>query len=140
MKKLVSYKVTINHENTIVSGGDDVSRLYATMISASDQDVVKFTIQGTIKGQDGVVLERTWIDRELKVGDKIEILLCENLKADMPIRETSYGVNEEIAPEGKLRYCSFCNKSEVQVKKLVLSEKANICDECLRYTYETLLK
>lgn len=36
--------------------------------------------------------------------------------------------------------CNFCNKTQLQVKKLIAGQGVNICDECVRLSMEILVK
>jgi transcription elongation factor Elf1 len=53
---------------------------------------------------------------------------------------------EEIASAMQARnpvntlYCSFCGKSETQVRKMIAGAAAFICDECIRVCVEVLRK
>ena len=41
------------------------------------------------------------------------------------------GSNHGKSDEGKLLYCSFCGKSQHEVRKLIAGPSVFICDECV---------
>ena len=45
-----------------------------------------------------------------------------------------------MAGNEELKKCSFCGKSESKVRNLFSAGNANICDECVVYCYELLMK
>ncbi|MCR4421699.1 MAG: ATP-dependent Clp protease ATP-binding subunit ClpX [Spirochaetales bacterium] len=40
----------------------------------------------------------------------------------------------------ELKRCSFCNKSSKEVKQLFVGTNANICDECIEFLYDLVIK
>ncbi|HPC37759.1 MAG TPA: ATP-dependent Clp protease ATP-binding subunit ClpX [Exilispira sp.] len=40
----------------------------------------------------------------------------------------------------ELKRCSFCNKSSKEVKQLFVGTTANICDECIEFLYDLVIK
>ena len=47
---------------------------------------------------------------------------------------------EDSNKDGKLLYCSFCNKSQHQVRKLIAGPLVFICDECVELCNDIILE
>ena len=128
------FEVTINGKKVCTAGVGDNGVLSAILALAqrqtvsdgtgeeqnADSESVDVRVGGIINLESGVYDHLEWLHQYLSVGDEITIKIIESSECNEPLsRETNY------------LQCSFCEKKQSEVSKLIAGPQVFICNECI---------
>jgi len=128
---MICFEVTINGEKICTAGVGDAGVLSSLLTFAKkrasadkqgdgSRSNITLRVGGMADIDDETNEHLEWFVRQVNVGDEIFIRIIERAESDPPpSKETSY-----------LR-CSFCERKQSEVLKLVAGPHAFICNECV---------
>lgn len=127
-------EISINGKRMYTAGHEHMEKMRASLYLVKSGTRL-FVVDGELAQVGSLTENVLWPSVEPKINDEITIRLVECEMPDKPTSVKSYGT--KTSPTGgKVLYCSFCGKSQEEVKKLVAGPHANVCSECMKLLVE----
>lgn len=116
------FEVTVNGVKVCTAGVGDSGVLTSvlSLVKGNDSETLDLRIGGLAHREADVTEHLEWFRQDLDVGDKITIKIVEASECDNAgSREITYD------------RCSFCDKKQADVSKLIAGPAVYICTECV---------
>jgi hypothetical protein len=128
---MLCLSVEINGEVTTVAGAVSAETVTASVEIFPSVGESWLRVSGDVVSDDVPCADAQWLGQALKVGDVVVVRL---VQSDAPVAPTLTRSDANVSgADGLQLVCSFCGKSQAQVKKLYAGTKAMICNDCLGF-------
>ncbi len=134
---MLCYETQINGKKACLAGHEKMEGIQFSIYYGTRMPHPHLSIIARVRTSDSLAQDAQWEPPHLKLGDEVLVRLIDCDNPDPPSKYVSFGSKLHPMEEAEL-FCSFCGRSQNEVKKLIRGAAANACDECIKMLNEML--
>jgi hypothetical protein len=137
---MVCIEILHNGKRLCVMGHEKSDSMQISLLYVKDGDVLGLSTWAYVRQTPELQETLSWLKERpvIRVGDTIEMKVTRDLAPDAGHLSSSFG--RRVAEGQQELFCSFCGKSQHDVKKMVAGPRVFICNECVQLCTDVIGK